>query len=176
MSSNDGLYQDLGSGQWAENVQLTGSNVKLDGASLPIIPLMLYNGNTYDLQRGNMQGTLLASSTRTVSVTAANMTNHNSGGVILTLDVTANPGGTETLTLIIRHVDPVTGKITPGAATFPIPAATNGLFRLFVYPGASVNDTNNKFGSVPVGKTWTASVSHSSTGSWTYSLGYDLVL
>lgn len=140
-----------------------------------------FNGSTWDRQRGNTEGTLLPSATRTTSLTSAVQTNHNARGVHLFLNVTANPGGAETLYVGIRAHNAVLGVSGAYMVTFLIPAATNGMFELQMYPG----DVNIGFasgaiwgsfkpGALP--RSWVAGVGHSAGGNWTYSLDYSLIV
>ncbi len=122
------------------------------------------------------EGTLLASAARTASKTSDAQVNTTSRGVGLFLDVTANPGGAETLTVKIEWVDPVSGKVRAITAFSAIPAATNATYLYTLYPGALSSVTNQEVQQGALPKGWRVTVTHSSTGEWTYSLGYCLLV
>jgi hypothetical protein len=171
-------------------VELTGSNAPLanvllaDGKIVPSTSIyaevpMLYNGATLDFQRGNTQGILLASATRSITVISPDQTNHNNDGVIITLSITANPGGAETLLLQLQLTDPITGSGSYGTiASMTATAAVNQIYRLIIHPGASTapeTATNNKAYALPVPRTFKVAVGASGAGSWTYSVAYSLM-
>ena len=124
----------------------------------------------------NAEGNLLPSAARTATLSTPNQTNPGARGVILTLNVTANPGGVETLTLQLQNMLPTDPTITQAiAASIVSAAASNGTYRLYVYPGASgalPNAANNVCFPLPVARTWLARVVHSASGSWTYSVDF----
>ena len=140
----------------------------------------LFNGSTWDRQSGNSQGTLLTSASRNSSTGTPTQINANARGVILFLNVTGNPGGAETLSLAIGLVDPVSGVGSNWPYQSPaFPANTNGFYKFIVYPGgtaALANPTVNTSMSGVLPRQWTAQVSHSGAGAWTYSLGFALIL
>lgn len=138
--------------------------------------LHLFDGTNWDRLRGNVEGTLLASAARTANTTSPTQANYNARGAIFWLDVTANPGGAETLTLFPREINPVTG--VPGSAFTSVAAvaATNGLYVLEMYPGVVNGGTNPKSSSYVLPRTWAVTVTHSGAGSWTYSVGYSLIV
>lgn len=181
LSDGDG---EIASSQ-SVNTELPTAALLADNAALPTTPIvgavpMLYNGATLNLQRGNTEGTLLASAARTATTNSAIQTNHNARGVVLFLNITATPGGAETLYLYLTMVDPVTGAGGVTSATHvTIPAATTGPFALVMYPGllsAAMSDSRGftRNGALP--RTWLAQVIHSAGGSWTYSLSYAYVV
>ena len=127
-------------------------------------------------------GQLLASAARTATTSTPVQTDVQHTGVRLFLNATANPGGAETLTVSIEMVDPVAYKdgtvvssaITAFAATA---AAANDEYVYELYPGSvETSATANhevQGGSLPT--LWRVKVTHSGAGSWTYTLGYDLI-
>lgn len=141
---------------------------------------LAFNGATWDRQRGNTEGTLLASAARTATTISPIQTNHNARGVHLFLDISANPGGADTLSLLLYGVNPVTGLRAAAIANVAVPAATSGLFELQVYPG--INNGTLAAGAATVSKpftvprSWLAQVTHSGATSFTYSLGYSLIV
>lgn len=136
------------------------------------------DGLNLSVWRNNTEGTLLASAARTASVQGPTQTNHNARGVLITINVTANPGGAETLTLNLMVHDPVSGNNNTGIAVLATVAASNGVYRLLVYPGASgtPNGTTNKAYALAVPRTWSPYVAHSGSSSWTYSVGFQYIV
>ena len=131
---------------------------------------LIFNETTIDRVRGNTDVTQLASAARTASTNGPDQTNFNSKGVIITLDVTVDPGGGETLQLLVQHKDAVSSAyeslLDDGAN------ATPGRRTVIVYPGvgAAANDVDTVNG-YPLPRTWRVRVVHSAGGSWTYSVG-----
>ena len=129
-----------------------------------------FNGSTWDRQRGNTEVTQIASASRVASTNGPDQTNFNSKGVIITLDVTVDPGGGETLQLLVQHKDAVSLAyevlLDDGAN------ATPGRRTVIVYPGAgaAANDVTTVNG-FPLPRTWRVRVVHSAGGAWTYSVG-----
>lgn len=136
------------------------------------------NGGTMDAWRNNTEGTLLASAARTVDTSSGVQTNYNAKGVAVTLNVTGNPGGAETLSLILFYDDPASSSTIYVAVTGVVITAANGIRTLIVYPGAVETIANSEVWvqGVPVGRNWGAIVDHSGAGSWTYSLGYQYIV
>lgn len=133
----------------------------------------LFNGTSWDRQRGNVEEVLLSSAARVASIATADQTNYNSKGVALILNVTANPGGAENLSLSVE-------ARVPGAAGYiqiysgSVITGANGGKILIIYPG-SVESPATEADVFVVGynlpRIWRARVVHSGAGSWTYSLG-----
>lgn len=124
--------------------------------------------------------TLLASAARTATTNTSDLT-ATGRGVMLVLNVTAE-AASETLALKIQGKDPVSGNWfdvtnfgTMYTSTGEAPTRTKAAV---LYPGviaadhvgvaAGTDGTIAKSGVLPA--TWRAVVTHSSTGSWTYSL------
>lgn len=127
-------------------------------------------------------GQLLASAARTATNSTPVQTDFEHTGVRLFLNVTANPGGAETLAVQVEMVDPVAYKdgtvvsraVTAFAATA---AAANDTYVYELYPGSVETSATASHevqgGSLPT--LWRVKVTHSASGSWTYTLGYDLI-
>lgn len=162
------------------------SAVPSDGTATPIPTAhpMLYNGTTWDRQRGNDVGqTLLASAARTSATYGSTQTNYNARGVILTMTITAAPNTAETLGLFYVPVDPLVAGTSNWPCMLTSPAGSTiqagATLRLFVYPGASTtpdNSTLNKAYAHPVPRSWTGGGNPSSSGSWTYAIGFQYVV
>jgi hypothetical protein len=141
-------------------------------SSIVSVADMLYNGATHDRQRGNTEGTLLASAARTVTVLSAMQTNHNARGVIVILNVTAASG---TGGLSVAVWDGIFGVVFLSATT---PATAIGVDGYELYPGSTGAVSGNLrlrvSGALP--RTWQAVVTVGDASSYTYSLNYSLVV
>lgn len=138
----------------------------------------LFNETTWDRNRNNTEGTLLASAARTATTNTSDQTNYNARGVLISLDVSANPGGGETLSLDIQYKDPISGNY---ASLFPVTVvstASNGTFSVELYPGAVETGAIAALfvQGLALPRTWRARVVHSAAGSWTYSLAFQTIL
>lgn len=114
----------------------------------------------FELPQTNEAGTLLASAARTADTQSSDQINIGAVGVMIFVNVTAVPGGAETLTPIIQFKDSVSsnyGTLQAG----PVITAT-GLYYVTAAPSNGLSLPRN----------WRLNMDHSSTGSWTYSVGY----
>jgi hypothetical protein len=131
-----------------------------------------YNGATYDRERANTEGTLLASAARVATTSSADQVNYNARGVRVFVNVTVVPT-VETLTVAVQEKDPVSGNyLTLIAAAAD--AASGQKVTLVVYPGCIA--VANVCANTPLGRTWRVTVTHSASGSFTYSCGFAYVL
>lgn len=140
-------------------------------------PYLSNNEGSSSVARGNTNPStgLLASAARTATATTADQSLTNGRGVILYLNVTANPGGAETLSLKIQAKDQQSGAYTDIADAGVVITAANGARILIAYPGVVQADHAGAgvtvwAKSVHVPFVWRAVVTHSAAGSWTYSM------
>lgn len=145
-----------------------GDSGQTTGAVAPL----LFNGATNDKQRGNTQGTLLASAARTAAATSAAQTNYNARGVVLILSVTA-ASGTGGLQVRFDFLDPISGNAL-GITALPTAVTATGTYSYVIYPGASSGGTQNTSNVCP--RSWQARVAVGDASSYTYSLAYAYVL
>lgn len=121
----------------------------------------------------NTQGTILPNAARTATTNSPVQTNYNARGVLVTLNVTA-ASGTGGLSLRIQVQDPVSGTFFNYNAT-PTAVTATGMYSYLVYPGVSGGFTT-QLSPVVLPRTWQISVSHGDGTSYTYSVGYQLIL
>lgn len=128
------------------------------------------NGTTLDIERHNLDVTLLASSARTATTNSADQTNHNGRGVLVTLDVTSVTD-TPSVVLAIEAKDPASGKYEPLLTATAVTAT--GTHSYIVYPGGDVTASECIVKSVgfPLPRTWRVSMTHADADSITYSVG-----
>lgn len=126
---------------------------------------MRWNGASWDRERGNLEGTLLASAARTVSTASALQTNYNHRGVILELTVTS--AGTGTVSVFI---------LSGTGAALAAYAGTTVTTTYVWYPGVIAADVTAvaKAGVLP--RSWHGSINKSDGSSWTCSLTYALIV
>lgn len=144
----------------------------------------LWNGTTPDEQRNNTTATLLASAARTATTNSPDQVNHNARGVIVTLDVTVTPNNAETITVAIQLKDSASGKYLTISAFTALTASVLGAspttetYAFTFYPGAveTAATAKHEVQGLPLPRTWRVAVTHSSTGSWTYSVAAAYIL
>ena len=136
----------------------------------------LFNGTDYEPQHGNTEGTALASAARTATTyAAAPITNTNARGIMVWLNITA-ASGTGGLTIRVRGYDPVSG-LPAIVSTNGNNYTTTGLKYLVLYPGKiDQGALTNDFDSGPLPRTFDVGVQHGDASSYTYSLGYSLIV
>jgi len=129
----------------------------------------LFNGVTWDRERGNTAETVLASAARTVTTASADLTNYNQRGVHVAVDVTV--AGTSTLTVTIQGKDPVSGNYYDLLIGTAIAAA--GLVILKLYPGIGTLAGGAASDILP--RIWRVNCAKGDASAWTYSVGANLV-
>ena len=123
-------------------------------------------------ERANTEGTLLSSAARTATIASPDQTNIAARGVIVYFNLTSVPG-VDTVQLIIEGKDPVSGTygaLLTGAAV----ATTQTPGRYVLYPGTTAGFTAQNPGPLP--RTWRVRIVHSAGTSFTYSVGYALII
>lgn len=131
---------------------------------------MLFNGATWDRQRGNTELTLLASAARTATTASADQTNHNARGLHVGINVTAIT--TSNLTVTIQGKDPISGTYYTILAGVAI--TSTGLYLLKVYPG--ITGVTNASASDLLPRTFRVNCVKGDGSSWTYSVSASLVV
>lgn len=136
----------------------------------------LHNGATWDPQKNNTEGALLASAARTADTTSADQTNHNARGVIVHLNISA-ASGTGGLVMRFQMKDPVSGNYIDVNAA-PTARTTAEYFTYIWYPGASMAVAANlhQVNAAPLPRTWRVRVAHADGSSYTYSVAYSLIV
>lgn len=168
-------------GVWNRVNETTALGDGATGTGIPVTQPRLFNGTNYDRERGNIEGTLLASAARTASTFSPTQTNYNHRGVMMWLNVTV--AGTGNLYVRLWGQDPITGLNANMTVAPPTNVVTGtGLYAAGFYPGWSTGPSGATAAqttitaSVAVPRKWSASVQHSDGSSWTYSLGYSMIL
>lgn len=156
-------------------VSLTGSNVEQTiGSAIPSKANLMgiSDGANIRAFSGNLEGTLLASAARTTGPTTAIQKNYNAKGVIIYLNITA-ASGTGGLRVFIQMIDPVSGSVTNINAA-PTAIIATGLYTYAIYPSMSSGATQATSGVLP--RSWNVWIQELDASSYTYSLGYSLML
>lgn len=131
-----------------------------------------YNENTYDRIRNNVEFAILTSASRNTTTASSIFTLYNGGGLIVIINVTANPGGAQTLTLNVRGYGSTALLNVSGIAAQTWGGST-GASVLVVYPGATATwngGTGNVSTSTKTPRRIDVQVTHSGAGNWTYSV------
>ena len=133
---------------------------------------------------GNMSQTMFSSSSRGADTyTSTAITNHSARGGIFYLDITAE-GGTATLDIKLQGLDQISGDwfdlgnnvMGTGAYAFAqASGVTTGPTVLPVYPGLTASGNAVSSGIQPPKIRAHATVAGSSTPTFTFSLGVDLI-
>lgn len=130
---------------------------------------------------------LLTSAARTATATTSDVRttlNEGASGIMLILDITATPNNTQTLTPSLQVLDPASGKYQTLTAFAALKGeeigatATTATYVYTLYPGGSETGSvaKHEVQALPVPSVWRAVITHSSTGSWTYTLSYQSAL
>lgn len=139
----------------------------------------LYNGTTWDRQRGNQEISVLGSAARTATTNSGDFTNYNWIGVLLAVNVTAETG-TTTLSLKLQGKEAVSSNyydIVDWGVVYNSATDAPTTTRAFVaHPGAIAADfigiggNGTKGSGAILPRTWRCIVTHSDAGSMTYSV------
>jgi hypothetical protein len=158
---------------WDRARSVAGDGVATTGL-LGAVP-MRWNGATFDRQRGNTEGTLLASAARTVATASATQTNYNARGVAVMLNVTV-ASGTGGLGLIIVGIDPVSSQLFQLNAT-PTTVTTTGKYWYEIYPGlgTATGQVVQRTAGL-LSRSWLITLNVGDATSYTYSVGYSLIV
>lgn len=141
----------------------------------------LYNGSSFDRQRGNTEGTLLASAARTAGAFSTEQYNYNARGVRVDLWVSAKAAAT-TLNIYICGEDSANQLVfLAGVVGFAAAAATGHSLELC--PGvtpvaAALNGGSfylSRFGG-SISRRWYLYVVPSDASSVTYQASYSLIV
>lgn len=136
-----------------------------------------FNGSTWDRFRNITPILVAASAARTTSLSFSNITNYNSKGLKINLNVTS-ASGTGGLTIHLTEVDPFSGNVVNiWNATAAVTAI--GRYEYEIYPGSTsapqvgMNVTERI--SATIGKTFFLGMNAGDSTSYSYSLGVTLL-
>jgi len=129
----------------------------------------IFNGTTWDRERGNVEVAVLASAARTVTTSSVNLTNYNGSRLLVIVNVTSVTA-TPNVTPQLLVQDPVsTAYFTAWTAGAPITAV--GTTAYYFGDGASGGSfTDIEAFGLPA-RTWRIRMVHADTDSITYSVG-----
>lgn len=168
------------------DTELPAAAALSDSTANPTAPMvgaagMVYNGASFDRQRGNTEGTLLASAARTAFTQSAEQVNYNARGVNVWVYVTAKAAST-TLDLYIASFNPVSSIVTYEARVLGWVATANSGQSLQLYPGATtLAATTYGYQRIAreagaLSRRWYFQVVPSDANSVTYSAGYSYIV
>jgi hypothetical protein len=131
---------------------------------------LVFNGSSWDRERGNVNVTLLANAARTAAATA-DVVLYNHRGIVIFIDVTAR-AGTTTLTPKVSVKDPVSGVyIDVWTAAAPIDTADATFAYLFYPQIAPAATTYTEELDTTLARDVRLTVTPSDTDAVTYSVG-----
>ena len=132
----------------------------------------LLGGSTWDRQRGNTEGTVIASAAYTATQNSATQTNYNARGVKIFISATA-ASATPSVVFTLTARDPID---TATWVTLLTSAAITGISEtvLTLYPGITVAANVSVSDVLP--RTWRITATHGDADSITYSVGYAYIL
>ncbi len=113
---------------------------------------------------------ILSSAARTATTNSPDIVNYDHKGIMLLLNVTANPGGVVTLLL---SVEAKIGGVYRALTAFTVTAAaTNANYAYTLLPGAAETAAiaNHEVQALPIPRVFRVTVTHSAAGSWTYAV------
>lgn len=134
----------------------------------------LFNGSTIDRSRNNHVVTQLSSAVRTATTTT-DITTYNAKKLIIILDISVAPS-VETLTLAAGMVDSVAGDVIEMIVTTADVDAGKHVIIIDPSGGADAfTDASSQIQQevrtdLPLPRTVRATVTHSASGNWTYSV------
>lgn len=129
----------------------------------------LFNGATWDRQRGNVEVAHLPSASRTTTQTGADAVNYNGRGIKLWVDITVAGTGSITVSIQERVTGSTYRTILASAALTAI-----GTTLLLVYPGAT--PAANAAANEPLPRTFRIVVTANNANAMTYSVDYTLIV
>lgn len=119
----------------------------------------------------NTTAIVLSSAVRAATTNSSTFTNYDSRGGHFVIDVTAVPGGGDTVTPKIEGADPASGKYYDILVGVPI--AATGTSVLKVHPDIAASLNTQAKDVLPT--TWRVTLTHSANTNFTYSVGSLLV-
>ena len=144
----------------------------LSGTTLYGAGNALFNGTSYDRQRGNEEGTALASAARTAQTASSTIVNYNGKYLQVIVNITADPS-TASITPSLRYVDPVSGNpVTFWTAAAALTAV--GVYSYIFGPGilAGAVASHTEGANTPIPRSWVFRMNVADAESMTYSVAY----
>jgi hypothetical protein len=149
-----------------------GDNLTPNSAPWVMSELVAYNESVWNRLRNNTAVPILTTAVRAATTNASDQTNYNARGVLVVLDITANPGGAETLQMVIQSRAIVAANYSE-LATYPVTAAAaNATYFYILYPGSAETIATGRLEiqGLPLPRTWRPRIVHSAGGNWTYTV------
>lgn len=176
--SNGNVRARLFDGTTGSTIHAAGSigdGMAAQNALDVLIRNLLFNGTNWDRQRGNTEGTLLASAARTAETNSSDQINYNARGLIIFVDVSAITA-TPVLTPRLQIKDSISGNyFTVWSAATAI-TATGQYAYLFEIGGSGSAGSFTEAVNLRVGRTWRFQMGVGDADSATYSVSEVLLL
>jgi len=170
-----GYVYDGIAGNWNRSRDAFSITDATGGTGFPIAAPMSWNGTTWDRHRGNTEGTALASAARTASTTSATLTNYNSRGLVLSLDVTAT-AATPSITVGVDILQPVSSAWRRVyTAAVAVTATGRADYQLGPGTDAAALGGYTDGENIWIPRSFRVAVDHADADSITYSVGFALI-
>jgi hypothetical protein len=134
------------------------------------VALTVFNNNGWDRQRNNHEITALVSAARTAATDTADLTNYNSRGIVIAVDITAWAAGS--LTITVQEKSTLSGIYNTILTSAALGAV--GTTFLTIYPGVTV--AANVAVSAPLPRIFKVHVAVGGAQSITYSIDCNFIL
>lgn len=147
--------------------------VNATGATgVPEVRPYRYNGTTWDMERNNVDSTLLASAARTVTTNSADFVNYNGRMVMVWLNVTV-ASGTGGLQVQVQGKDPVSAAYY-ALNVAPTAVIATGTTMYVIGPGVTGGNATQAT-QCPLPRVWRVAVTVGDASSYTYSVGSSMI-
>jgi len=179
ISTSRDLTVTLDSETVTVDTELAAAAALADAAANPTVPKvgaaeLLYNDTTWDRERNNTEGTLLASAAYTTTTSSADTINYNSSALALFVDVTSITAS-PSVTAQLDWKDPVSGDYEPiWIATVAI-VGTGEYIYLFDLGGLGSAGEYDEAVNIRIPRTFRLTMTHADADSITYSVGLALM-
>ena len=161
---------------WYRQANASGTTDNNSGSNVPIGALIGYNNSSFDKWRNNTESTLLVSAERTTTTGTPIQTNYNHKGVLIAFEITA-ASGTGGLSLRFGTPVPQSGDYPWWLCADSPAKTTTGTWFYLIYPGDTVAGGNiEQVKKIVLPRKWGINVNHADSSSYTYSLGYYMIL
>ena len=153
---------------WATLADMA-SSVVTSGLSVGTVGALLYNASQFLPTYSKVIATLLASASRTITQTSADIPTYNMESIAVTLDMTVITAG-PSVTLAINYKDPASGKYVPLLTGAAVTTISTNPYKL----GPGLTAAANAIANAVLPDIIQIVVTANNANAGTYSVGYTL--